>query len=131
MSLNRVTLIGYLGQDPELRLLPVSGQPVANFSVATDEFFTDKEGNRHERVDWHHIVVYGRAAEACKEYLTKGRQVYVEGRLRTREYEARDNGGKRQRTEIIASRVQFLGTPPADTKAAEVSGDSASDEASL
>ena len=69
MSLNRVTIIGYLGQDPELRLLAASGQPVANFSVATDEVFTDKEGNRHERVDWHHIVVYGRAAETCKEYL--------------------------------------------------------------
>jgi len=104
---------------------------VANFSVATDEVFTDKEGNRREQVDWHHIVVYGRAAEACKEYLTKGRQVYVEGRLRTREYEARNNGGKRQRTEIIASRVQFLGTPPADAKATEVSGDSASDESAF
>ncbi len=75
MSLNRVTLIGYLGQDPELRLLAASGQPVANFSVATDEVFTDKEANRHERVDWHHIVVYGRAAETCKEYLKTGRQV--------------------------------------------------------
>jgi single-strand DNA-binding protein len=104
---------------------------VANFSVATDEVFTDKEGNRREQVDWHHIVVYGRAAEACKEYLTKGRQVYVEGRLRTREYEARNNGGKRQRTEIIASRVQFLGVPPTDAKATEVSGDSSSEEASL
>jgi single-strand DNA-binding protein len=104
---------------------------VANSSVATDEAFTDKEGSHHERVDWHHIVVYCRAAETCKEYLKKGRQIYVEGRLRTREYEARNNGGKRKRTEIIASRVQFLGTPPAEAKAMEVSADSASEEAAL
>ena len=102
MSLNRVTLIGHLGQDPELRHLPTSGQPVASFSVATDEAYTDKQGQRQERTDWHHIVVFGKAAESCKEYLNKGRQVYVEGRLRTREYEARNHGGKRQRTEIIA-----------------------------
>ncbi len=130
MSLNRVTLIGHLGQDPELRHLPTSGQPVASFSVATDESYTDKQGQRQQRVDWHNIVVFGRAAESCKEYLKKGREVYVEGRLRIREYELKDNGGKRQRAEIIASRVQFLGTPPADAKAAaEVNGDLASDEA--
>src|SRR5216684_2160584 len=98
MSLNRVTLIGHLGQDPELRHLPTSGQPVASFSVATDEAYTDKQGQRQERTDWHHIVVFGKAAESCKEYLKQGRQVYVEGRLRTREYEARNNGGKRQRS---------------------------------
>lgn len=74
-------------------------------------------------------MVFGKLAETCKEYLKKGRQVYVEGRLRTREYEARNGGGKRQRTEIVAGRVQFLGAPPADAKAAEVSGsEPASDE---
>src|SRR5712692_4712479 len=83
MSLNGVTLIGHLGQDPELRHLPTSGQPVASFSVATDEAHTDKQGQRQERVDWHNIVVFGKAAESCKEYLKQGRQVYVEGRLRT------------------------------------------------
>jgi single-strand DNA-binding protein len=129
MSLNRATIIGHLGQDFELRYLLTNGQPVASFSVATDEAFTDKNGERQERVDWHQIVVYGKLAETCHKYLSKGRQIYVEGRLRTREYEARDNGGKRQRTEIIASRVQFLGTPPADARTAEVSGDSAADEA--
>ena len=129
MSLNRVTLIGHLGQDPELRHLPNSGQPVASFSIATDEAYTDKQGQRQERVDWHNVVVFGKAAESCKEYLKQGRQVYVEGRLRTREYEARNNGGKRQRTEIIAQRVQFLGTPPADAKSAEVNGgEAASDD---
>ena len=124
MSLNRATIIGHLGQDFDLRYLPTNGQPVASFSVATDEAFTDKNGERQERVDWHQIVVYGKLAEICHQYLSKGRQLYVEGRLRTREYEARDNGGKRWRTEIIASRVQFLGTPPADAKATEVSGES-------
>jgi RNA-directed DNA polymerase len=89
-------LIGHLGQDPELRHLPNSGQPVASFSVATDEGFTDKDGQRQERTEWFHIVVFGKLGETCKEYLKKGRQVYVEGRLRTREYEARNNGGKRQ-----------------------------------
>jgi single-strand DNA-binding protein len=122
MSLNRVTLIGHLGQDPELRHLPTSGQPVASFSVATDESFTGKDGQRQERVEWHNIVVFGKAAESCKEYLKKGRQAYIEGKLRTREYEAKNGSGKRQRTEIIAQRVQFLGPPPADTKSAEVNG---------
>src|SRR5216684_1351394 len=109
MSLNRATIIGYLGQDLELRNLPTSGQPVVSFAVAIDESFTDKDGNRQERVDWHRVVVYGKLAETCGKYLSKGREIYVEGRLRTREYEARDNGGKRYRTEIIAQRVQFLG----------------------
>jgi single-strand DNA-binding protein len=129
MSLNRVTLIGHLGQDPELRHLPDSGQPVASFSIATDEAYTDKQGQHQERTDWHNIVVFGKAAENCKEYLKKGREIYVEGRLRIREYELKDNGGKRQRAEIIASRVQFLGTRPADAKAAaEVNGEPASDD---
>lgn len=113
MSLNRATIIGYLGQDLELRNLPTNGQPVVSFAVATDENFTDKDGNRQESVDWHRVVVYGKLAETCHKYLSKGRQIYVEGRLRTREYEARDNGGKRYRTEIIAQLVQFLGSRPA------------------
>jgi single-strand DNA-binding protein len=112
MSLNRATIIGYLGQDLELRNLPTNGQPVVSFAVATDESFTDKGGNRQERVDWHQVVVYGKLAETCHKYLRKGRQLYVEGRLRTRGYEERDNGGKRYRTEIIAQRVQFLGSRP-------------------
>ena len=112
MSLNRATIIGYLVQDLELRNLPTNGQPVVSFAVATDESFTDKDGNRQERVDWHQVVIYGKLAETCHKYLSKGRQLYVEGRLRTREYEARDNAGKRYRTEIIAQRVQFLGPRP-------------------
>jgi len=113
MSLNRAMVIGYLGADPELRYLP-SGQPVVNFTVATDEAFVDKQGQRQEHVEWHHVVAFAKLAETCKEYLKKGRQVYVEGRLRTREYEAKNNGGRRQRTETVATRVQFLGAPPAE-----------------
>ena len=112
MSLNRAMVIGYLGGDPELRHLP-SGQAVVSFSVATDESFTDKEGQKQKRVEWHNIVAFGKLADTCGKYLKKGRQVYVEGRLRTREFETKNNGGKRQRTEIVASRVQFLGAPPA------------------
>jgi len=109
MSLNKVMVIGYLGQDPELRYLPASGQPVTGFSMATDESFTGKDGNRQERVEWHNIVVFGKLAETSAKYLAKGRQVYVEGRLRTREFDSKNGSGKRQRTEIVAQRVQFLG----------------------
>ena len=117
MSLNRATVIGNLGGDPLLRNLP-SGQSAVRFSVATDETFTDKEGRQQERVEWHQIVAFGKLAETCNQYLSKGRQVYVEGRLRTREFEVKNDGGKRQRTEIVASRVQFLGPPPADKREA-------------
>jgi single-strand DNA-binding protein len=101
-------VIGNLGGDPELRHLP-SGQPVVGFSIATDETYTDKHGQKQEHVEWHRVVAFGKLAETCGEYLKKGRQVYVEGRLRTREFEMKNNGGKRQRVEIVASRVQFLG----------------------
>ena len=117
MSLNRVTIIGHLGQDPELRYV-TNGQAVGHFSVATDEAYTDQEGNRQERTQWHQVVLFGKMAETCEKYLARGRLVYVEGRLRTREYEAKNNGGKRQRTEIVASRVQFLGPSPTDAKGA-------------
>ena len=113
MSLNRAMVIGYLGRDPETRFLP-SGQPAVSFSIATDESYTDKEGKKQERVEWHDIVAFTRLGEICAEYLKKGRQVFVEGRLRTREFEAKNGDGKRKRTEIVASRVQFLGAPPAE-----------------
>jgi single-strand DNA-binding protein len=108
MAVNKAILVGNLGRDPEVRHIP-SGQVVANFTLATSESFNDRNGARQERTDWHSIVVYGKQAELCGQYLKKGRQVYVEGRLQTREYEAKDGSGKRYRTEIIAQRVQFLG----------------------
>ncbi len=109
-SVNKVILIGNLGRDPEIRYLP-SGQPVASFSIATTENFNDRTGARQERTEWHNIVVWGKQAELCSQYLKKGRQVYIEGRITNRQYEARDGSGKRYRTEVVAQRVQFLGGP--------------------
>jgi single-strand DNA-binding protein len=113
-------VIGNLGGDPELRHLP-TGQPVVGFSIATDESFSDKQGQKQERVEWHHIVAFGKLAETCHQYLKKGRQAYVEGKVPTREFEVKNNGGKRERTEIVASRVQFLGLLPADETEASAS----------
>ena len=111
MSVNKVILVGNLGRDPEVRYLP-SGQPVANFTLATNEVYTDRNGVRQERPEWHNVVVFGKQAELCSKYLKKGRQVYLEGRITTRQYEAKDGSGKRSRTEIVAQRVQFLGGRP-------------------
>jgi len=121
MSVNKVLLIGNLGRDPEVRYLP-SGNPVANFSIATTETFNDRNGTKQERTDWHNIVVYGKQAELCGQYLKKGRQVFVEGRISYRNYEAKDGSGKRYVTDIVAQRVQFLGGR-AGAGAAEDSGD--------
>jgi single-strand DNA-binding protein len=118
MSLNKVMVIGHLGQDPEIRYTP-AGLPVVNFSVATDEQYVDNDGKRHERTEWHRVVIIGKLALTCNEYLKKGRQVFVEGRLHHREYESKPDGRKQRRTEIVASRVQFLGAPPIDLKANE------------
>ncbi len=106
MSVNKVILVGNLGSDPELRYTQ-GGQAVANFNIATNERWTDKGGETQERTEWHKIVVWGRQAENCEKYLSKGRQVYIEGRLQTRDWEDRD-GNKRYTTEIVAQNVQFL-----------------------
>jgi single-strand DNA-binding protein len=117
MSVNKVIVIGNLGANPDIRALP-SGQNVANFSLATTERFTDRNGAKQERTDWHRIVAFGRLADACDRFLSKGRQVYVEGRLTTRQYEAKDGSGKRYRTEIVARQLRMLGnranTPKAE-----------------
>jgi len=105
-SVNKVILIGNLGRDPELRYTK-NGQAVANFSLATSDNFT-KDGQREERTEWHRIVAWGKTAELCTQYLTKGRTVYIEGQLRTREWEDKD-GHKRQMTEVHALTVQFIG----------------------
>ena len=106
-SVNKVILIGNLGRDPELRYTQ-GGSAVANFTLATNERWRDKDGNNQERTEWHRIVVWGRTAENCAQYLQKGRSVYVEGRLQTREWEDKD-GNKRNTTEVNALAVQFLG----------------------
>jgi single-strand DNA-binding protein len=108
-SVNKVILVGNLGRDPELRYTQ-GGQAVANFSVATSENFSNREGQRQERTEWHRIVVWGKTAENCAQYLSKGRSVYIEGRLQTREWEDRE-GQKQRTTEIVAQTVQFLGGP--------------------
>lgn len=108
-SLNKVMLIGNLGQDPEVRFTP-GGQAVATFNIATTERWTDKAGQKQEKTEWHRIVVWGKQAENCKEYLSKGRPVFIEGRLQTREWNDKE-GKKRWTTEIVANLVQFLGSP--------------------
>lgn len=106
-SVNKVILIGNLGRDPELRYTQ-GGQAVANFTLATTERFSNREGDRQERTEWHRIVAWGKTAELCAQYLAKGRSVYIEGRLQTREWEDKE-GQKRRTTEITAQTVQFLG----------------------
>jgi single-strand DNA-binding protein len=107
MSVNKVILVGNLGKDPELRYTQ-TGSAVANFSLATSEQWNDRDGKRQERTEWHNIVVWGKQAEHCGQYLSKGRQVFIEGSIRTRSYDDK-SGNKRYITEIVAQRIQFLG----------------------
>ncbi len=107
-GINKVILIGRLGSDPEVRYTP-DGTAVANFSIATSEEWTDKATNeKKERTEWHRIVAWRRLGEICGEYLSKGKQVYIEGKLQTRSWEK--DGVTRYTTEIVASDVQFLGS---------------------
>ena len=104
--LNRVMIIGRLGADPELRYTQ-TGQPICSLRVATDESYTDKDGNRVERTEWHSVVAFGKTADHCNQYLGKGSLVYVEGKLTTRKWQDQ-KGQDRYTTEIRAERVQFL-----------------------
>ena len=106
-GVNKAIIIGNLGSDPELKYTP-SGQAVANFSVATTESYNDAQGQRQDRTEWHRIVVWGKQAETCGRYLSKGRQVFIEGKIQTRQWDDRD-GNKRYTTEIVARDVRFLG----------------------
>ena len=106
-GVNKAILVGNLGRDPELRTTP-NGQSVVNFTLATSETWNDKSGERQERTEWHRIVAWGKTAEMCNQYLSKGRTVYIEGRIQTREWEDKD-GAKRYTTEINASTVNFIG----------------------
>jgi single-strand DNA-binding protein len=121
-SVNKVILIGNLGRDPEVRYTP-SGTAVANFSVATTENWTNKEGQKDSRTEWHRIVAWGRLGEICGEYLSKGRLVYVEGRIQTNEWEDQE-GNKRQTKEIVASNMTMLGSRGAPGPFAEESSGS-------
>ncbi|MCH6574902.1 MAG: single-stranded DNA-binding protein [Bacteroidetes bacterium] len=107
MSVNKVILIGNLGKDPEMRYTS-GGQAVANFSLATTDSYKNKEGEKQENTGWPRIVAWGRLAEICGEYLTKGRMVYIEGSIRTRSWDDKE-GNTKWRTEIIARNMQMLG----------------------
>ena len=104
---NKVILVGNLGKDPQTRSTP-NGQEVATLTVATSEKFKGKDGELQERTEWHTVVVWGKQAESCGKYLTKGRQVYVEGRLATRKWTDKE-GAERYTTEVVAENVKFLG----------------------
>ncbi len=106
-GINKVILVGRLGADPEVKTI-AQGSTVATLNLATSENWTDKNGQRQEKTEWHRIVVWGKLAEICGKHLTKGRQIYVEGRLQTRQWDDKQ-GQKRYTTEIVATTVQFLG----------------------
>ena len=109
-GLNKVMIIGNVGREPEMRYTP-GGRPVTSFSVATNRSWTSSEGERHEETEWFNVVAWGNLAEICKSHITKGQQVYIEGRLQTRGWE--DDSGKRHfRTELVASEMILLGDRP-------------------
>ena len=108
-SVNKVILIGRLGRDPELKYTP-SGAPVAKFSLATDESFKDRTGEQQKRTEWHTIIAWNKLAEICGQYLTKGKQIYIEGSIRSRQWDDKQTGQKRTAYEIIAQRMQMLGS---------------------
>ncbi len=129
-SLNKVMIIGNLGSEPEMRFTP-NGRPVTSFRVATNRVYTTAEGERKEETEWFAVVTWGKLAEQCNQFLTKGRLVYVEGRLRTHTWEGQD-GQKHYRTEIIADRVNFLdrqaAAPLPEDKAEEKMGEGEANE---
>ncbi|PIQ68310.1 MAG: single-stranded DNA-binding protein [Candidatus Taylorbacteria bacterium CG11_big_fil_rev_8_21_14_0_20_46_11] len=106
MYLNKVILYGNLTRDPELKALP-SGSQVAEFAIATNRVYKDKDGSKKEEVDFHNIVSFGKTAEVIAQYLKKGRPIFIEGRIRTRSWESKDGTGKRYKTEIVLEQFQF------------------------
>jgi len=104
---NKVILVGNLGRDPEMRSTQ-GGQPIASFSVATSRRFKDKDGNRQDTTEWHNIVCFGRQAEIAGQYLTKGKKVFIEGRIQTRSWDDKESGKKQYKTEIICENFQML-----------------------
>ena len=122
IGVNKVILVGYLGRDPEVRYTK-SSQAVASFSIATTEKWTGKDGNKEEKTEWHRIVAWGKLGEICGEYLSKGKQVYIEGRLQTREWEDNDSN-KKQTTEIVASNMTMLGQSGGSSNSGNAGGGS-------
>lgn len=126
-SLNKAMLIGNLGKDPELRYTP-DGLAILKFSIATAEYFNDKSGSKNERTTWHNIVVFGKLGQSIANYLNKGKQVFVEGRINNRSYEDKE-GVKKYITEIVATNIVMLGAKGASTGGADFPGDSNRTEA--
>lgn len=122
-SVNKAIILGNLGRDPEVRSTS-SGQMVANFSIATNRVYTDRDGQRQEQTEWHNIVAWGRLAEIAEQYLKKGNQVYIEGRIQTRSWEDQ-SGETRRTTEIVVQEMQMLGGPRGDfdREGSEAAGD--------
>ena len=118
MSVNSVTLLGNLGKEPELKYTP-AGNAVCNFSVATSEKWQDKSGQKQEKTEWHNVVVWGKLAETCNQYLNKGRQVYLEGKLQTRSWDDKE-GNKKYMTEVNATKIDFIGERTENQGAAPV-----------
>lgn len=125
-GINKVILIGNLGRDPEIRYT-TSGQAVANFTLATTEGRTNKDGDKQEYTEWHRIVAWGRLAEICGEYLSKGKMIYIEGTLRTRSWEDKE-GKTRWTTEVIARNMQMLSPAGYKQDSSPDRGDRASDD---
>ena len=117
-TLNKVMIVGRLGKDPEMRYTQ-GGQGVCSLSVATDSKWTDKAGEKHEKTEWHRVKAWGKIAESASQYLTKGRLIYVEGRIETSEYTDK-SGVKRWSTEIVASELHFLDSRPDGVRTASV-----------
>ncbi len=118
-SINKVILIGRVGRDPEVKYTP-SGSPVAKFSLATDETYKDRSGAQQRRTEWHNIVAWNKLAEICGEYLTKGKQIYIEGSIRSRQWEDQ-SGNKRTGYDIVARTMQMLGSKADSERAAAAS----------
>jgi single-strand DNA-binding protein len=106
-SVNKVILVGRLGKDPEVRSIP-NGTTVTKFTIATDDRYTDRDGNKQERTEWHNITAWGKLGEICGQYLRKGKLVYIEGAIRTESWEDKETKQKRYRTDIVANGMQML-----------------------
>jgi single-strand DNA-binding protein len=128
-GLNKMSVIGFLGTDPEMRYTP-NGNPVTSFRIATSRSYTSSDGERHEETEWFRVVAWNQLAELCNQYLSKGRRAYVDGRLHSSTWEGQD-GQTRFRNEIIAERVLFLDRAPGGPGSPEGEGESPFDEDSL
>lgn len=125
-GVNKVILVGNLGGDPEMRYTP-SGMAVANFKLATSETFKTKEGQKETKTEWHRVVAFGKLAEICGEYLAKGKQIYIEGKIQTRSWDDKD-GNKKYITEIVANAMQMLGSKGTGSGAGTSSGASQAED---